>query len=263
MTEKEKNYYLDIFNKIADNGYKVGFGDKLDDLLTRLVKYLRDVLYYERAGRVYNSTVHIQFHNSVKASYLHDLMLLFKRIKNDGLESELPAAVDLYSAIADQKDLIPYDLESYFYPQDAYLKSKRYYYGVWYDLIANFREDFLLKMHLSLYKNIKPNIKQLLQVYSKYTSEIMCTLDNWRQRSMYATIMELILPYFYKEGYDLNLFPKVVDYVFNHSLELETYYILNSGDENKEVDCKKIKDYDSVIMARIMEGIKGNNRIIR
>ncbi len=264
MTEKDKIIYINLFNEIANNGYKFGFGDKLDNLLIRLVTVLRDDIYNSYAGGVYlTSSNTTKYHESMKAQYICDLIALFKRIIKDGRENELTPACNLYIGISEQKSDIPNALGSYLYPQDSYLRDKRFYYGIWHDLIATYNDDFLLEMNLSLYKNIKPEVKNLLEIYNKYSQNIMCSIDNWRQRSIFSTIMYHILPYFYKEGYDRSLFPAVLNYVFNNALDLEIYYILNSGDENNEVDFKYIKNIDSGIMSRIMEGIKGNNRIIR
>ena len=264
MSEEMKEYWLSLYNKIANEDYKCGFGEKLDNLLTRLVTVLRNDIYNSYEGGVYLSSSNTtKYRDNMKAQYVCDLYALFRRIIDDGREDELAPACSLYISLSEQKSEIPRALESYLYPQESYSRDKRYYYGIWYDFISTFTDDFLLEMHLSLYKDLKPNVKSLLENYFNYSSNIMCSIDNWRQRTIYSTIMELIIPYFYKEGYDLDLFPAVMNYVFNNALDLETYYVLNSGDENKEVNCKMIKDYDSAIMARIMEGIKGNNRIIR
>ena len=72
---------------------------------------------------------------------------------------------------------------------------------------------------------------EILNYYKEYLKNIKPkNMDEVDHKTKFTGYMNVVMAYYYKEKYDVNVFPKIVDYVFNHVEELEEFNKLNNPD---------------------------------
>ena len=244
--------YSVLYYKILFENYRMGFSGDIDDNLSNLVLEMEHAI---KEGHEGNYFMDEDSFNEIRAEYLYRLFILLPRIEKNNLQDKLFGM--------DSRSSVPEALELYFFPQDMYLKDKRFYYIIWESIIRTYIEDSSLGIPLSYINSMAPKMKLLIDEYIKYGEDIECTPNNWKQRNLYEKYAKIVIPYLFKEGYNPELLPKVFDYAFNHTAELDEYCTLNAGDDDLYMSRSDIYDMDEGIADRIINGAMGNNVIIK
>ena len=249
-----------LYYKMLFENYRIGFSGNLDEILYNLLLEMEEAI---KEGHEGNYFMDEDSFNEIRAEYLYRLFILLPRIEKNNLQDKLFGACSLFTRIMNSRADIPAALELYFFPQDMYLRDKRFYYSTWESIIRNYIEDTGLNLPLSYPKLLDPKMKLLIDEFVKYGEDMECTTDNWRQRDAYEKYAKIVIPYLFKEGYNPEILPKVFDYAFNHTAELDEYCTLNAGDDDLYMARSDIYDMDEGIADRIINGAMGNNVIIR
>jgi len=260
MDSNKKEKYLDLYNNLLNPEYRYGLCGNLDEILYNLLLEMENKISGGYEGTLFMDE---NAYDLKRVEYLSKLLMILSRIERNNLEDKVFGACMLFTHVRDYRSYIPDALELYFFPQDSYIKNKDFYYSVWEDIIRNYIEDTETKMDSKYLKVIDSKMKELLDAYINYVEQTEFNVKNWRQNSLFNKYMKLVIPYFYKEGYDIELMPKVLDYAFNNALDIEAYYKLSTGSENEYASCASINDMDEGIVNRIINGAMGNNSIIK
>ena len=260
MDANKKEKLITLYYKILRREYSISKNALIDEILYNLLLELENKISSGAEGTLFMDE---DSYDEIRVEYLSKLLVLFPRVESNNLQDKVLDACKLFVHLRGYRSYIPDALELYFFPQESYLNNKNFYYSLWDEIIRNYTEDTSLDMDYKYIKAIDPKITNLLDTYISFGEGIEIDINNWRNNTLFNKYIKIVIPYFYKEGYDTELFPKVLDYAFNHALEIEEYYTMNTGSKNEYVSCSKLYEMDEGIINVIMNGAMGNNRIIR
>ena len=260
MDANKRDKFVELYYKILQSDHNIGLKGNLDEILYNLLLEMENAISSGCEGTLFMDE---DAYDTKRAEYLSKLLLILSRIENNNLEDKVLNACILFTHLRDNRSYIPDALEAHFFPQDAYLKDKQFYYSLWDDIIRSYIEDTIAYMDYKYIKTLDPKIKQLIDEYINFGKNTEISPSNWRQNTLFNKYANIIIPYYYKEGYDIGLLPKVLDYAFNNAFDIEEHLILNTGNDNEYAACSNIIDFDEGIVNRIINGAMGNNIIIR
>ena len=254
MNNKEK--YLKIYQECLDKEY---YEKSIEPLLHNL--YGLVICYEEgiKEGKYINSFMDENSINNLRVEFVSKLINIFTRIVSINNQNKVYNACRLILT-SNNASRIPYGLKTIFYPQEAYLEDSDQYYSIMNDIVFWYANNDDSKLYYL--ESIDINLKEMLDLYKDYLGKI----PNENKDDIYKSIsfvdyMKIVIAHYYKDKYDINLFPKVLDYVYHNIDYLDDFYEMNNGNDinqstNDDYICK-------ILVDKIIENCTKNNRIIK
>jgi len=232
MKDPDREKYLAIYNDCLEKKYYNSSFGQLNDLLYIIIEDLD------------NSPILPVLSDNSKVKIIRDLIILFTRIVNDKRENQLYGAYKLILYMSgifgslDKSELVT-NLKVFLYPEEAYVEKNFYYHR----LISGLVDNYIMKKNFddksfdqSKFDVLDPRLIRILDMYREYHAGIMNCRDDFNFYISFCTHMNNVVAQFYINKYDINLFPKVLDYVFNNVEQLNVFYKLNRQNEDKKID---------------------------
>jgi len=233
MDQTEKNFFLDIYKECLEKKYYNPALGSLNNLLHEIIREFDNRLIMNQP---------LLSSSSYMASYIKSLINIFTKIINDKKENQV---YDAYKLILElsllsnyyrmEKDALASYFECIFYPKEAYIKCNFQYCLLINNIIENyayFKNYGYRCVNQNRFSVLDPYFVKILDFLRDYHAGI---IKGDRQESTFCRLMNLVVAYFYKEKYDISLFPKVLDYVYNNLDQVCEFFLLNnrSADSNE------------------------------
>ena len=233
MDQTEKKIFLDIYKECLEKKYYNPALGSLNSLLHVIIREFDNRL-------IMNQT--LSSSSSYMANYIKSLINIFTKIINDKKENQI---YDAYKLILElsllsnnyrmEKDALASYLECIFYPKEAYIKCNFQYCLLINNIIekyAYFKNYGYRCVDKCKFSILDPYLIKMLDLLSEYYDVIR---KGDLQEKTFCRLMNLVVAYFYKEKYDISLFPKVLDYVYNNLDQICEFFFLNnsSADDNE------------------------------
>jgi len=249
--KKENEFYFDIYKKCLEKSYYNPALGSLNNLLYEIIKVYNYLFKEDHPPLDY-----------IDADFVKDMINIFTKIVNDKKENqvydvykliiEIPICNNIYYTIG---RLAVY-LECIFYPKEAYLNNE-YCYCL---LINNILNNYVYGKYgdnkcvdKSKFSILDPYLIKMLDLLSEYYDVIR---KGEAQDREFCKTINLVVAYFYKEKYDISLFPKVLDYVYNNFDQLCEFFLLN----NRDADDIEVEE---IYISRIMDACTKDIPIIK
>lgn len=255
MNKKNKEKYLSIYYECLDGEYYNPSIEPLLEVLHHLVIGLEDDLSSDNTTNYFMDEDN---NDNRRADFISKLINVFTRIVYDNKQDQVLDACKLFVHINKNWLVIPNELESFFYPQDAHLVDSHSYHSTWRNIISSYTyNEGYNAIDPKYFKAIPDNMKQVLDLFKEYRDSIILNnIDDVDRKTRFNGYMNVVIAYFHKEKYDINIFPKVLDYVYNHAYDLDEFYKLNTNENNRYA-------LEGNIVSRIIEHCTGNTPVIK
>lgn len=262
MNQAQVDKFVEVYSNLLHD-FEGGYQIQQFDYKTN--KLLHDLVYLMERGINSGDEINLFMMedsiNEMRAEYMSRLYNLFTRIVANNKQDEALTACIIFCSLRKTRSYIPDALESYFFPQDAFLNKDWEYYSIWREFCQEYIDENNALHRKNVFDNIDPYLKELLGLYKKHLdSKKIEYYEDYRHNELFKEYMEIIIAYCYKEKYDHSIFPKIIEYVDEHVEEFEAYYNFNVG---KKKNILRKQAFAENYMTRINESINGNSPIIR
>ena len=253
MNNIEKN--LEIYYECLKKEYK---DPSIEPLLGTLYGLVRGYEQGIREGKYINLFMDKNSIDNLRAKYISQLLPLFTRIVKTNKQGKVYEACRFLLAYTKDISRIYNWLTFVFFPQDAYLEDSYEYYLTINNLISQYETGNDMEKRI---KSLDADFYEILRQYENYLKKIPCrNRDEIYIHISFVNYMQAVIAHFYKEKYDISLFPKVLDYVFNNLGYLDDFVEMNNNNEDKDIIDENITQ---MVINKIMDNCTKNNPIIR
>ncbi len=179
-----------------------------------------------------------------RCEFVKELVDLFPKIVNDNKQDEVLDVCNMFLQIGSGWSKLPFALKSFFYPKEANEEDSYRYHTIIMDIISSYTYETDID---SKYFRVLPNdLRTILDSLKKYRDNINPkSIDDVDHKTKFVGYMNVLVNYFYKNKYDINIFPKAMEYVFNHAEDLDEFRRLN--------DPKFKHSFEDVYISRIID----------
>ena len=264
MNRTQKVKYLTIYKECLEKKYYDPSIGSLHELLYRLVlsyeksfqnndystyfisgnhdetnrKGIPNVIYNPRVGDIED----IVF--NPRLEFVAKLVEVFPKIVKDNRQDEVLDVCNMFLQIGIGWSRLPFALKSFFYPKEANIEDSYRYHTIIMDIISSYTYETDID---SKYFRVLPNdLRIILDSLKKYRDNINPkSIDDVDHKTKFVGYMNVLVNYFYKNKYDINIFPKAMEYVFNHAEDLDEFRRLN--------DPKFKHSFEDVYISRIID----------
>jgi hypothetical protein len=257
MNKNIKDIFLEIYYLCLEKKYYDPSIGSLHELLYKIIIGLESELKRSVAVKIFKNE---HLNDDTRAEYVRDLTHLFMRIVKDERENQVYPACKLIFDLSSKRwlDLLT-NLKVFFYPKEAYDEENYRYH----ELLGEIVTEYVYKKNNGYecidekdFDVLDPDFIKILDMYREYHAGIRIKDSNdFKRVSRFGNYIENVIAYYYKDKYDISLFPKVLDYVFNNVEQLDAFRELNNPNRDKCIEEAHIK--------RIIEGCTKSNPIIK
>ena len=253
---KKNNKYLEIYYDCLQEEYH-----------NKEIEHLLHILYglvycYERGikeGKYTNLFMDEDSINDLRIEFISKLINIFKRIVSDNKQNLVYDTCRLLISSKGNLSTINYWLKFMFYPQEAYLEDSKNYYLTMNDIIYWHTTD---SFKLDNYKSLDSDLKEMLYQYKEYLNNIPENIENDVYiKISFINYMQVVIAHYFKDKYDINIFPKVLDYVYQNIDYLDDLYEMNNID-NEDHTLSDIY-ICKMLVEKIIDNCTKNSRIIK
>ena len=225
-----KQNKLDIYYECFDKVYSNKSIEPLVPMLCGLV-----ICYEEgiREGKYTTLFMMEDSINDLRIQYVHNLIILFTRIVSENKQNKVYDTVRLLLYLGRNASNVTSGLKALFYPQEFCIEDSYQYHSVLREITSEYiyNSSKYNKIDAKYFNVLENDFIEILNYYKEYLKNIKPkNMDEVDHKTKFTGYMNVVMAYYYKEKYDVNVFPKIVDYVFNHVEELEEFNKLNNPD---------------------------------
>ena len=189
-----------------------------------------------------------------RVEFVKDLVDLFPKIVIDNKQDEVLDVCNMFLQIGSGWTKLPFDLKSFFYPKEADKEDSYLYHSVIMDIISSY--TYGTDIDSKYFRVLPDDLRTILDSLKKYRDNIKPkSMDEVDHKTKFVGYMNVLVNYFYKNKYDINIFPKAMDYVFNHAEDLDEFRRLN--------DPKFKHAFEDVTVSKIIDSCTKNIPVIK
>ena len=112
-------------------------------------------------------------------------------------------------------------------------------------------------------QSLDPYFREILCLYKEYRNALSDdNIDEIYDRISFVNFMGIVIVYFYREKYDINIFPKVLDYVFQNIDNLDEFVELHNYG-SKDGSLEDAHSFEDIFVRKIIDGSTKDIPIIR
>jgi len=258
----DEEKYLSIYDECLSKKYFNPSLGPLHELLYKIIIGLESELKRSVAVKIFKNE---HLNDDIRAEYVRDLTHLFMRIVKDKRESQVYPACKLIFDLNFKRwlDLLIY-LKTFFYPKEAYDEENYRYH----ELLGEIVTEYVYKKNNGYecidekdFDVLDSDFIKILDMYREYHSGIRIKDSNdFKRVSRFSNYVENFIAYYYKEKYDISLFPKVLDYIFANVYQLDAFRELNNP---KKFDFNNCYYIEEACINRIMDACTKDIPIIK
>jgi len=238
INKNERKKYLSIYDECLKKKY---FNPSLGSLNNLLYIIINDFEKSLRLERFLFDDM-IDYFENKRINTIRELIDLFTRIINDKKDDQI------YNQVYNSYQLLlvlsghgyPDDFEvnvgiylkAFFYPEEVYAEKNYDFHRLMDRIIFKYvyRNYFYNNNNFdkSKFNILDSRLIRILDMYKEYCDGIKKCCEDFNDRNLFCTRMDKVIAQFYIDKYDISLFPKVLDFVFNNVEQLEAFCKFNN-----------------------------------